>query len=458
MNSKRTYAAIDLKSFYASVECVERGLDPITTPLVVADPSRGKNTICLAVTPELKKYGLSGRSRMFQVHQKMREIKAQTGKEIDYIVAPPRMALYIKYSANVYEVYLNYFSPDDIHLYSIDEVFIELTGYLDLYKTDAPGLCRRVILEVLANTGITATAGIGPNLFLCKVAMDIVAKHCRADEWGVRVAQLDEMDFRRRLWSHRPLTDFWRIGPGTARRLEKHCMFTLGDVARRSLKPEGQRKLYKLFGIDAEILIDHAWGYEPCTIAHIKGYKPESKSMVSGQVLPRPYPFHQARLVAQEMAETLALELMEQGLVASQFSLGVGYSANKGEENYTGPVKINHYGQVVPKSAHGSVSVGRPTSLASTMAGAILRAFDQVVNPTLQIHRINICALDVEPEAALQPELFGISSSQQREQKLQQAILKIMRKHGKNSVVKGHDLEEGGTKMERNRQIGGHRA
>lgn len=458
MNSKRTYAAIDLKSFYASVECVERGLDPITAPLVVADPSRGKNTICLAVSPELKKYGLSGRSRMFQVYQKMREIKAQTGKEIDCIVASPRMALYIAYSANVYEVYLNYFSPDDIHVYSIDEVFIDLTSYLNLYKTDALSLCRRVILEVLATTGITATAGIGPNLFLCKVAMDVVAKHCVPDEWGVRIARLDEMDFRRQLWSHRPLTDFWRIGPGTARRLEKHCMFTLGDVARRSLKPEGQRKLYKLFGIDAEILIDHAWGYEPCTMAHIKAYRAENRSIVSGQVLPRPYPFHQTRLVVQEMAEILALELMEQGLVASQFSLAVGYSSNTDEENHTGSVKTNLYGQLVPKSAHGGISVGRPTSLASTMAGAILRVFDQVVNPTLMVHRIHICALDVVAVTSLQPELFDIDPSQQREQKLQQTLLKIMKKYGKNSVVKAHDLEEGGTKMERNRQIGGHRA
>ena len=458
MNTERTYAAIDLKSFYASVECVERGLDPITTCLVVADPSRGKNTICLAVTPELKKYGLSGRCRMFQVLQKVEEIRRQTGKKIEYIVAPPRMALYMEYSSRIYGIYLKYFCHEDIHVYSIDEVFIDLTTYLPLYKSDGESLCRRVILDVFNTTGITATAGLGPNLFLCKVAMDIMAKRTPPDEWGVRIALLDEISFRQKLWNHRPLTDFWRIGQGTARRLERNCLFTLGDVARRSLNPVGERKLYKIFGIDAEILIDHAWGYEPCTMAHIKNYKPENKSIVSGQVLPHPYPFQQARLVVQEMTELLALELMEQGLVAPQFSLGVGYNACKEGDGYNGPVRIDHYGRIVPKSAHGNAFVGNPTCLASIMVAAVLEVFDKIVNPNLLVHRIHICAVNLVPKTSVQPELFDQDEVLKKEDNLQSTLLRIQHKFGKNAVIKGHDLEEGGTKRERNQQIGGHRA
>ncbi|MBQ7367720.1 MAG: DNA methylase [Spirochaetaceae bacterium] len=468
MNRERIYAAIDLKSFYASVECVQRGLDPLTTRLVVADPQRGRNTICLAVTPGLKKYGLKGRCRMFQVLQIVREIEARTGKRLDYITAPPRMALYLQYSADIYQIYLKYFSPDDIHVYSIDEVFIDLTSYLPLYKTDAQSLCRQVIRDVLETTGITATVGIGTNLFLCKVAMDILAKQTAPDQWGVRMAVLDEMKFRRQLWDHRPLTDFWRIGHGIARRLEKNCIFTLGELAHRSLQPAGQRKLYRMFGVDAEILIDHAWGYEPCTMAHIKAYRPENRSIVSGQVLHSPYSFQKARLVVQEMTELLALELAEQFLVASRFSLAVGYEACRtspaGERNcgdtaeYHGPMRIDHYGRLVPRSAHGTISTGEPTNLCSPILAGMMELYHKIVDPTLQVRRIHLCALDVVAKASVQPDLFSDSEAQRKEESLQSALLGIMGKFGKNSVVKAHDLVEGGTKLDRNCQLGGHRA
>lgn len=458
MNSGRMYAAIDLKSFYASVECVERGLDPITTRLVVADPSRSKNTICLAVTPALKKYGLKGRCRLFELQQKLREIKARTGTEVDYIIAPPRMALYMNYSATIYGVYLKYFCHEDIHVYSIDEVFIDLTGYLKLYNCDGKTLCRKVIQDVLATTGITATAGLGPNLFLCKVAMDVMAKRIQPDQWGVRIAELDEMSFRQELWSHRPLTDFWRIGHGTARRLERNCIFTLGELARRSLTPSGQRKLYKLFGIDAEILIDHAWGYEPCTMAHIKAYKAENRSIVSGQVLHSPYSYEKARLVVQEMTELLALELVEQGLVAAHFSLAVGYEVSKPGGNYHGPIKIDRYGRPLPRSAHGAVTTGRATDLTSSIEAKMLELYDAIVNPNLKVRRIHICANGLVPKSSLQPELFGQSEAQQKEERLQTTVLRVHHKFGKNALLKGHDLTEGGTKTDRNRQIGGHRA
>lgn len=468
MNNERIYAAIDLKSFYASVECVQRGLDPLTARLVVADPQRGRNTICLAVTPAMKKYGLSGRCRMFQVLQTVREIEARTGKRLDYITAPPRMALYLTYSADIYQIYLRYFSPDDIHVYSIDEVFIDLTTYLPLYKTDAQSLCRRVVQEVQETTGITATVGIGTNLFLCKVAMDIMAKRSAPDKWGVRIAMLDEREFRRQLWNHRPLTDFWRIGHGTARRLERNFMFTLGDVARRSLQPEGERKLYKLFGVDAEILVDHAWGYEPCTMAHIKGYKAENRSIVSGQVLHSPYSFQKAQLVVQEMTELLALELAEQSLVASRFSLAVGYEAYRtssakeshfhSSTEYDSPLRIDHYGRLVPRSAHGTFTTGKATNLCSPILAGMMELYHKIVDPNLQVRRIHLCALEVVGKSTVQPDLFGDTEEHRREERLQSALLGIMRKFGKNSMVKAHDLEEGGTKMERNRQIGGHRA
>ena len=480
MNRERIYAAIDLKSFYASVECVQRGLNPLTARLVVADPQRGRNTICLAVTPAMKKYGLSGRCRMFQVLQTVREIEARTGKRLDYITAPPRMALYLTYSADIYQIYLRYFSPDDIHVYSIDEVFIDLTTYLPLYRTDAQSLCRRVIQEVQETTGITATVGIGTNLFLCKVAMDILAKRTEPDQWGVRMAVLDEMEFRRQLWDHRPLTDFWRIGHGTARRLEKNGIFTLGELAHRSLQPAGQRKLYRMFGVDAEILIDHAWGYEPCTMAHIKAYRPENRSIVSGQVLHSPYSFQKARLVVQEMTELLALELAAQSLVASRFSLAVGYEACRtspaGERDCgdstgyhdpslqkqvattTVPLKIDHYGRLVPRSAHGSISTGEPTNLCSPILHKMMELYDTIVNPALQVRRVHLCAVDVVGKSTVRPDLFGDTEEHRREERLQSALLAIMGKFGKNSVVKAHDLEEGGTKMDRNCQIGGHRA
>ena len=321
--SEKVYIAIDLKSFYASVECVERNLDPLTTKLVVADPERTEKTICLAVTPALKAYGLSGRSRLFEVEQKIKEVKSQTGENIEYITAVPRMALYIKYSADIYSVYLKYFSKDDIQVYSIDEVFIDATNYIGMYKMSAPELARKVVRDVYETTGITATAGIAPNLFLCKVAMDIVAKHIPSDEYGVRVAQLSVMDYRRKLWNHRPLTDFWRTGPGITKRLEQNGMFTMGDIARASI--DGEKWLYKIFGIDAEIIIDHAWGYEPCTIKDIKAYKPKKNSLSSGQVLHTPYEYEKAKIVVREMAETLVLDLVDKGLATDSMTVTIGF-------------------------------------------------------------------------------------------------------------------------------------
>ena len=460
---ERTYLAIDLKSFYASVECRERLLDPLTTKLVVADKSRTSKTICLAVTPALKAYGLSGRSRLFEVEAKAREIKRQTGKELEYIVAPPRMALYIQYSTRIYNVYLRYFSPEDIHVYSIDEVFIDATSYLSFYKMTARELAVKVIRDVLKETGITATAGIAPNLFLCKAAMDIVAKHIPADEDGVRIAELDVMGYRRQLWNHQPLTDFWRVGRATACRLDKYFIRTMGDIARTSL--ENPRLLFKEFGIDAEILIDHAWGLEPVAMKDIKNYKSEAKSLGSGQVLHEPYTFEKAKIIVREMAEQLALDLFKKKLVASSVTLQVGYDVESlNLKDFDGEVVRDFYGREVPKPAHGSASLGSETNSSRAIIDAFLGIFERTVNPTWLVRRVNITANNTKPESFRQPGLFDDIEekegglNQEKENNLQKARLEIMRKFGKNAILKGMDLEEGATTIDRNSQIGGHKA
>lgn len=452
------YLAIDLKTFYASVECVERGLDPLTTNLVVADESRTEKTICLAVTTSLKAYGLSGRSRLFEVVQKAREIEKQTGKKLEYITAVPRMALYIEYSTRIYEIYLKYFAPEDIHVYSIDEVFIDITNYLPFYKTDARTLCQRVIKDILNTTGITATAGIAPNLYLCKIAMDIVAKHIPADENGVRIAELDVMSYRQKLWSHKPLTDFWRIGPGTVRRLEKNCMFTMGDIARRSL--QDSESLYRIFGIDAEILIDHAWGYEPCGMKNIKSYKSKASSLGSGQVLHSPYPVKLARQIVKEMTEALVMDMVGKNLVAATYTLVVGYDVYGVPGDFKGEFYKDHYGKIIPKPAHGTANCGRPTASTYTVMEEVLKLFDCIVNPELYVRRINICANNImqREQAFVQLELFDNIQEDKKERKMQEAVLAIQNRYGKNALLKGLNLEEGCTMRERNAQIGGHRA
>jgi len=500
--ARKTYIAIDLKSFYASVECVERQLDPMTTNLVVADLGRTEKTICLAVTPALKRYGIPGRARLFEVVQKVREINAKRkwnapGREfsgsswdastlsaspelyLDYIVAPPRMALYVDYSTRIYQVYLKHIAPEDIHVYSIDEVFMDVTNYLDTYRLSARELARRIILDVLNTTGITATAGIGANLFLSKVAMDITAKHCEADENGVRIAGLNEITFRQTMWTHRPLTDFWRVGKGYARKLEQHGMYTMGDVARCSI--ENEDLLYRLFGVNAELLIDHAWGWEPCTIAEIKAYKPSTNSIASSQVLQSPYCFEKAKLVAREMADLLSLDLVEKGLVTDQLVLTVGYDIEnltdpKRKAAYRGDVTIDHYGRFVPKPTHGTINLGRKSASTKEIVGAVSELYDRIVDQSLLVRRINIGANHVIPEAALcnadqfeQLDLFTDyaaeekkrereAASRARERQIQNALLDIKSRFGKNAILRGMNLEEGATAKDRNQQIGGHRA
>ena len=438
---EHVYFAIDLTSFSASVECVERGLDPLTTNLVVADVSRTEKTICLAVTPSLKVQGLKGRCRLFEVVQKAREIEALTGKKLEYITAVPRMALYMEYSARIYGIYLKYFSPDDIHVYSIDEVFIDATPYMALYKTDAHTLLRTVIKSVLSETGITATAGIATNLYLCKVAMDIVAKHSPPDRNGVRIAELTVESYRKTLWNHRPITDFWRISHGTAARLEHHGMRTMGDIAVRSLQNEAL--LYKLFGIDAEILIDHAWGLENCTIAHIKNYRSTSRSLCSGQVLHHPYPVDKARLVVREMAEDLAQDLVAKNLASEQFSLYILYDKSS---------------TPVPMADHGLVHLGSHTASLHRITRGILDIFDRIADPALLIRRINISADTVINQKDELPDLFTDIAAQRKERSLQNAMLSIQSRFGKNAILKADDYTEEATARDRNEQIGGHRA
>ncbi len=505
---ERTYIAIDLKSFYASVECVDRGLDPMTTNLVVADKSRTEKTICLAVSPSLKAYGISGRARLFQVVQKVREVNARrrqaapghkfTGSscqapelqqdpslEVDYITAPPRMAKYMEISGKIYQIYLKYIAPEDIHVYSIDEVFMDVTDYLETYKTNAGELARKMILDVLQTIGITAAAGIGTNLYLCKIAMDIVAKHIPADENGVRIAQLDEMSYRRLLWSHRPLTDFWRVGRGYAKKLEDHGLYTMGDIARCSLgKPGdyyGEDLLYDLFGVNAELLIDHAWGWEPCTIKDIKAYKPQSSSVGSGQVLQCPYPFGKARLAAREMADMLALDLLDKGLVTNQIVLTVGYDIDnlkdpERQKQYRGEITTDMYGRKIPKHAHGTMNLDGYTSSSGQILQGVTELFDRIVDKNLLVRRINMSAEHVIPEsqaqektefhqldlftdyAAVQKEQEKEAAKLERERKMQKAVLEIKKKFGKNAVLRGMNLEEGATARDRNGQIGGHKA
>lgn len=459
----KTYLAIDLKSFYASVECRERLLDPLTTKLVVADKSRTSKTICLAVTPALKAYGLSGRSRLFEVEAKAREIKRQTGKELDYIVAPPRMALYIQYSTRIYNVYLRYFAPEDIHVYSIDEVFIDATSYLPFYKMTAHDLAVKVIYEVLKETGITATAGIAPNLFLCKAAMDIVAKHIPADKDGVRIAEIDVSSYRKELWNHQPITDFWRVGKATARRLEKHFIHTMGDIARMSLNnPE---ILFDEFGIDAEILIDHAWGIEPVGMKDIKSYKSEAKSLGSGQVLHEPYSFEKAKIIVREMAELLALDLFKKKMVAASVTLQVGYDVESlNLKNFDGEVVRDFYGRDIPKPAHASAWLGQETNSSKIIVEAFVGLFEKIVNPSWLVRRVNITANNTKLESEHQPGLFDDVDkkdggfNQEKEDSLQKTRLEIMRKFGKNALLKGMNLQEGATTIDRNAQIGGHKA
>ena len=500
---RRTYIAIDLKSFYASVECRERGLDPLDTNLVVADERRTGKTICLAVTPYLKTYGICGRARWFEVVQQVREanrgrlhdapghrfsgkscflseLTANPTLEIDYLIAPPRMAYYMEYSSSIYSIYLKYIAPEDIIVYSIDEVFMDVTDYLFTYKLTAHDLAMKIILDVLDTTGITATAGIGTNLFLAKVAMDIVAKHIPADKNGVRIAELDEMSFRRKLWTHQPLTDFWRVGRGYSKKLEEHGMFTMGDVARMSVHNEDL--LYQLFGKNAELLIDHAWGWEPCTVEAVKAYRPSDNSLGSGQVLHCPYTSENARLVLREMAELLSLDLVRKKLVTNQIVLTIGFDVENltdpaRRQLYTGPVVKDHYGRMIPKHAHGTERLETYTSSTKKIINVATTLFDKIVDANLLIRRINIVAGHVLPEdeapnrsddceqldmftdyAAVQAQRQKEEDELNRERKVQEALLTIKKRFGKNAILKGMNLQEGATAKDRNEQIGGHKA
>lgn len=462
----RSYIAIDLKSFYASVECVDRGLNPLTANLVVADVSRTEKTICLAVSPALKAYGIAGRARLFEVVQRVREVNRQRSRSgeppLEYIAAPPRMRRYMEVSTKIYSIYLKYIAPEDIHVYSCDEVFIDATDYLGTYACSAHQLAMRMIKDVLAQTGITATAGIGPNMYLAKVAMDIEAKHSPADADGVRIAELDEMSYRRKYWDHRPLTDFWRIGKGLAAKLEANYMYTLGDVARCSI--ENEEVLYRLFGVNAELLIDHAWGWEPCRISDIKSYKPSSNSLSSGQVLSEPYNFEKARLVAREMTDSLVLDLVAKKLVTDQMVLTVGYDIENLDDrnrDYQGEVVRDFYGRSVPKPAHGSINLGSHNSSTELITDAVMQLFDRIVDRKLLVRRMYVVAnhtLD-EERAAMEPvSLFADTQSDERERRRQEAILAIKNKFGKNAILKGMNFSEGATARDRNAQVGGHKA
>lgn len=495
---ERTYACIDLKSFYASVECKERGLDPITTNLVVADNSRTDKTICLAVSPSLKSYGLSGRSRLYEVVQKVRkenhnrrqaindarfkgkssndvEVKKNKYLELDYIVAPPRMALYIKYSTEIYNVYLKYISPNDIFVYSIDEVFIDLTNYLRFYKMNAKELITKMIQDVYKTTGITATSGIGTNMYLAKVAMDIVAKHSEPDKYGVRLAEIDEMSYRKLLWNHKPITDFWRVGKGYSKRLEKHNIYTMGDIARCSI--DNEELLYKLFGINAELLIDHAWGYEPCTMKSIKSYKPTTNCLSSGQVLHTPYSFSKAKIIVREMMDVLALDLVDKKYLTDNITLTIGYDIeNVNKSHFKGEVVKDFYGRLTPKPAHGTARINHKTSSSKILTNALIMLYDKIVDPDLTIRRVTISANNLIKEDKVKEnviyEQFDIFSDsvqvdnknkkekvdEANEKKIQKAMINIKNKYGKNAILKGMDLEEGATMIDRNNQIGGHKA
>lgn len=495
-NKPKVYIAIDLKSFYASVECKERGLDPLVTNLVVADSSRTEKTICLAVTPALKYYGIPGRARLFEVIQKVKEVNAErkykapnyefTGKsvnadelkanpklELDFIAAPPRMGYYMQYSKNIYDIYLKYIAPEDIFAYSIDEVFCDVTNYLKTYRMSARELVTKMIQDVYETTGITATAGIGTNLYLCKVALDIVAKHVKPNEYGVRIAGLDEKTYRKLLWNHRPLTAFWRVGKGIATKLERYGMYTMGDVARTSI--ENEELLYRLFGVNAELLIDHAWGWEPCTIESVKSYKPMSNSICSGQVLHCPYDYERTKLIVKEMTELLTLDLVRKNLVTNQIVLEIGYDVENLKNSaisgfYNGEVTEDRYGRKVPKHAHGTVNIDHQTSSTKVISEAVMRLYQEIVNDKLLVRRINITANNVVNEAEIkqntfeqmnlfvnQEEVMRSREKEQAEKEVQKAVIDIKSKYGKNAIIKGMNLEKGGTTIERNRQIGGHK-
>ncbi len=492
---EKVYCCIDLKSFYASVECVERGLNPLKTNLVVADKSRTEKTICLAVSPALKQYGIGGRARLFEVLSKVKEInkmrrkvncykkfsgkavnddilKEDKTKELDLIIAPPRMAHYIDYSAKIYNIYLKYIAKEDIFVYSIDEVFMDITNYLKYYKLSPKDLITKIIKDVYDTTGITATGGIGTNLFLAKVAMDVVAKHTEANKFGVRIAELNEMSYRKMLWNHVPITDIWRVGKGISKRLEKYGMYTMGDVARCSINNEDL--LYKLFGVNAELLIDHAWGWEPCTIETIKNYKPLAKSISSGQVLQSPYSYDKAKLIVREMAELLALDLVSKKLVSEQLVLTVGYAIENITNDYNGEITIDHYGRAIPKSSHGTINLDYKTSSSKIIIEAMIKLFERIINPKLLVRRVNMAATKLANEEEekgklryRQLDLFSSLDGEnnkldydrevlKEENNLQNAMLKIKKKYGKNAILKGMDLEDGATTMDRNRQIGGH--
>ncbi len=497
-NLENTYVSIDLKSFYASVECVERGLDPVKTNLVVADSSRTEKTICLAVSPSLKQYGLSGRSRLFEVVQKVKEINLERKSKISnhkfignsynddalknnpnlklsYIVAKPRMAYYIEYSSKIYNIYLKYFSSEDIVVYSIDEIFCDVTHYLKTYKMTPKELVTKVIQDVYENTGITATAGIGTNLYLCKVAMDIEAKHVMPNENGVRIAELNEMSYRKLLWNHKPITDFWRVGKGYSEKLAKHGIYTMGDVAKTSVYNE--ELLYKLFGINAELLIDHSWGWEPCTIESIKNYTPEKNSLSIGQVLGEPYSYEDTKIIVKEMAEQLSLDLVKKGLVTSQIVLTVGYDIENLKNQslrkmYKGEIKLDNYGREIPKHAHGTINIDKQTSSTKTIVNYAIKLFDKIINKQFLCKRITLVANDVKKEYEIsktnsyeQMNLFEDFKEKEEkikkellEKNVQKAILDIKKKYGKNSILKCIDLQEKATTIERNSQIGGHRS
>ena len=498
-DGKRVYIAIDLKSFYASVECVARGRDPLTTNLVVADESRTEKTICLAVSPSLKENGISGRARLFEAVQRVREVnrarakalrgrpfsgksddavalKADPSLQVDFIKAPPRMSEYMRVSGKIYSIYLRFVAPEDIFAYSVDEVFIDATHYLKTYRLTAREFAAKLIRNVLSETGITATAGIGTNLFLAKVAMDVTAKHIPADKDGVRIAELDVMSFRRTLWDHRPVTDIWRIGPGIAKRLSAMGIETLGDIALCSV--ENEEKLYREFGVNAELLINHAWGWEPTTIAEVKSYQPENSSLSSGQVLPLPYDFGKARLVVREMTDALVLDLVEKGLVTDQMVLTVGYDIENldPDKGYRGPVEIDRYGRKAPKMAHGSINLGKFTSSTKLILEKMSELYDRIVDRKLTVRRMYVVANHVmteskaaEAEVPVQMTLFddygeiaareeAKKASDEKERRLQEAAIGIKKRFGKNALLKGMNLEEGATAIERNKQVGGHKS
>lgn len=506
---EKAYICIDLKSFYASVECVERNLNPLNANLVVADESRTTKTICLSVSPALKSYGIPGRPRLFEVVEKVRQLNEKRKRQVpghclsgvshfadaltanpslalSYVVAKPRMALYIEYSTRIYQIYLKYIAPEDIQVYSIDEVFIDCTAYLKTYGKTSRELASTIINDIFQTTGITATAGIGTNLYLAKVAMDIVAKHCNADENGARIAELDERSYRRLLWNHRPLTDFWRIGKGYAQKLEEHGLYTMGDIARCSLGKQSQKYnedlLYGIFGVNAELLIDHAWGWEPCTIADIKAYKPATNSMGGGQVLPYPYDYEKTKLVVKEMVDMLALNLVEKGLVTKQIVLTICYdkdnlAAGKQSVSYNGEITVDHYGRKVPKHSHGTVNLEKFSSSEKVIKQAALRLYEEIVNQKLLVRRIYITANHVIPEqegedrspAMEQLDLFTDYEAAaqeeaakqkvlEKERKVQEAVIGIKKQYGKNAIIRGMNMQEGATARTRNKQIGGHKA